>query len=52
VPDDLDSPEAPGDVLRWLERAVAVARRRRRVRLALVLVGVALLGTLVVLLVT
>jgi hypothetical protein len=53
VPGDLDSPVAgPADVLRSLERAVAVAKRRRRFRLGLALVGVALLGALVVLVVT
>jgi hypothetical protein len=44
-----DSLSGAADVLRSLERAVAVAKRRRRFRLGLALVGVSLLGALVVL---
>jgi hypothetical protein len=50
VPDDHDdSLSGVADVLRSLERAVAVAKRRRRFRLGLALMGVSLLGALVVL---
>ena len=38
-----------GDLVRLLERAIAVARRRRRYRLGLALIGLAALSTLVVL---
>jgi hypothetical protein len=50
VPDDHDDLlSGVADVLRSLERAVAVAKRRRRFRLGLALMGVSLLGALVVL---
>lgn len=50
--DDLDSPApGPGDVLRSLKRALAIAQRRRRLRLWLVFAGGALLGVLTVLVV-
>jgi hypothetical protein len=53
VSDDLDrTVGGAADVLRALERAALVARRRRRLRLGLALVGVALLGALIVLVVT
>jgi hypothetical protein len=49
VPDDPDdSTSGVADVLRALERAVAVAKRRRRFRLGLALMGVSLFGAVVV----
>jgi hypothetical protein len=52
MPDDLDNTAgSAADVLRSLERALAVAERRRRLRLGLALVGAALLVVLVVLIV-
>jgi hypothetical protein len=38
-----------GDLVRLLERAIAIAKRRRRYRLGLALIGLAALTTLVVL---
>jgi hypothetical protein len=38
-----------GDLVRLLERAIAVAKRRRRYRLGLALIGLALLTTFVAL---
>jgi hypothetical protein len=38
-----------GDLVRLLERAIAVARRRRRYRLGLALIGLAAVTTLAVL---
>jgi hypothetical protein len=43
-----DSTSGVADVLRALERAVAVAKRRRRFRLGLALMGVSLFGALAV----
>jgi hypothetical protein len=41
--------EGHGDLVRSLERAIAVAKRRRRHRLGLALIGLAVLTTLVAL---
>ena len=41
-----------GDLVRLLERAIAVARRRRRYRLGLALIGLTALTTLAMLLVS
>jgi len=50
VPDDADaSTRGHGDLVRSLERAIAVARRRRRYRLGLALIGLAVVTTLVAL---
>jgi hypothetical protein len=50
MPDDADaSTRGHGDLVRSLERAIAVARRRRRYRLGLALIGLAVLTTLVTL---
>ena len=52
VSDDLNSPaRTAADILRLLERAMAVLERRRRLRRVLALVSAAVLCTLVVVLV-
>ena len=49
MPGDADrSMRGHSDLVRLLERAIAVARRRRRYRLGLALIGLAALTTLVV----
>ena len=49
MPGDADRPtRVPGELVRMLERAIAVAKRRRQYRLGLALIGLATLTTLVV----
>jgi hypothetical protein len=50
VPDDADtSTPGHGDLVRSLERAIAVAKQRRRYRLGLALIALAVLTALVAL---
>ena len=49
MPGDADRPaRVHGELVRLLERAIAVANRRRRYRLGLALIGLAALTTFVV----